>query len=622
MIRAGGHHRLRIPNDAEWTQSRVAGFPLRWQKSLLGKWEKRKNKNYREANIELREATDPYAVGQIPLAASDDDICAFAENAAKHCADLSRVLHEPVALRRAMESYCKRQKIAAPPEKVRLGPALSRMTCPLWWRRKLRRCHGVALESAAIQLGFVSKFRDLYVSRERFEARCHQNQRNQRMLESTLATNESGQTYTLSKLASFSTSKKSNRRAELMTRVRGFDAIAQENKHAGLFVTVTCPSRFHRFKLINKGALAVENKKYDPTLTPASGQKYLAQLWARIRAKLHRDGMPVYGFRVSEPQHDGTPHWHMLLFCDQQHACEISKQLLKYALQDTPDEGGAQDHRCVIKEIDWSKGSAAGYIAKYISKNIDGEHVGADSYQRAATESAKRVEAWAATWSIRQFQQIGGPAVGVWRELRRIPKIPSNVPDALKLAHAAANKHLCDENTGVLRVYWDKYCEAQGGVFCGRDAPIQLVLKVMPGLGRYGEEPCKRPWGVQITDSSEYVVQSHRYTWTISRAPQTRRGLTSGRTQSCPSWTRVSNCTRHTVMDMSPSAEHLPMKWSTTSMDGIQPEHPKATPLGQGGASVEAVRQPPPRGTDGQEVAHSAGANVKTSQDVWSTLGG
>lgn len=584
MIAAPVRSRLRIATDAEWTQSRVAGLPSRWQRVLLSSWEKRQEKNYRDANVQLRLVTSPFLDDQIPLAASDDDICAFAEKAAKHCADLSRILHEPVALRLAMEGYCKRQKIAAPPEKIRLGPALSRMTCPLWWRRKLRRRHGCALESAAIQFGLVSKFRDLYVSQECFEVRSHQNHRNQRMLETTFATNEFGQTYSLSELASFGTSKKSNRRAELMTRVRGFDALAQENNHAGLFVTLTCPSRFHRFKTLNNGSLAVGNKKYDPKLTPASGQKYLAQLWARIRAKLHREGIRVYGFRVSEPQHDGTPHWHMLLFCERCHAHSVAQALRKYSLQDTPDEAGAQEHRCLIKEIDWSKGSAAGYIAKYISKNIDGEHVGNDFHDRVATQTAKRVEAWAATWSIRQFQQIGGPPVSVWRELRRIPEVSSTAPPSLKLAHAAANKRLCDEETGELRVRWDKYCHAQGGVFCGRNTRIRLMLSKATGLGRYGDEPANRPCGVRIEDAGEWSsVHSQRHTWAISKAPNAQGALSLGWTLSSPSWTRVNNCTHHTVMNESSPPKLLLVDWSTTSMSGIQPAHPMATPLGQGG---------------------------------------
>lgn len=41
--------------------------------------------------------------------------------------------------------------------------------------------------------------------------------------------------------------------------------------------------------------------------TPSITQKYLTGLWAKIGAKLHRENLRIYGFRVAEPHHDGTP---------------------------------------------------------------------------------------------------------------------------------------------------------------------------------------------------------------------------------------------------------------------------------------------------------------------------
>ncbi|MFT4756961.1 MAG: hypothetical protein ACI91R_001611, partial [Vicingaceae bacterium] len=85
-------------------------------------------------------------------------------------------------------------------------------------------------------------------------------------------------------------------------------------------------------------------------------------------------------------------------------------------------EKGAQQKRVVTEHIDSSKGSAVGYIAKYIAKNIDGENVGADLYGFDAIDSATRIRAWASTWKIRQFQSIGGPSVIVWREARKFSR--------------------------------------------------------------------------------------------------------------------------------------------------------------------------------------------------------
>lgn len=562
----------RYPSDAEWVDSRVSDLPPRWQRRLRRRWAQRSATDYVGANAELRDATTALLRVRIPVDASDAEICDAADHQAARCLERITLAATPQLARTAMERVCAGQGIQPPPAKMRDHPAIARMCCPLWWRRKLRAHKGSTVEAAAVRLGYVNRFRDLYVSDEQFRTRQQQNRRNAAMLAATVATNEDGQQFALEELVARSTANKAIRRGELMSRIRGFERLADSLGHQGLFITLTCPSRFHRYALVNDGRKAIDNPRYDARETPRTANKHLGKVWARARAALQRAGLHPYGFRIAEPQHDGTPHWHMLVFIAPDQVDELMATLRKYALQEAGNEPGADEHRCDFKLIDKTRGSAAGYIAKYVAKNIDGAHVGDDLEGRPASESALRVEAWASTWRIRQFQQVGGPPVGVWRELRRIPTLPADAPAHLVMAHQAANKRTRLDRDEAARVSWEDYCRAQGGPATGRRAPIKLARRAVDTLGRYGDGAQPRPVGVQTNGipagdatttatPKSWLVESERRIWTIERKPGRRfdwRAPVAASAKPAQPRTRVNNCTAISADPTGTAAEEGP----------------------------------------------------------------
>jgi hypothetical protein len=588
-----------VVSDRQWAQDRVERFPRRWQSRLMAEWARR----YRpfdghtwthaqatenaEANTELRRVAGQLEAVRLSLDATDSEVCARAEDAARECVALARLYARRMvganpaqwgvpdlgALLAALER--KARAWAVEPPKLNHGsppdPAIARLVCPKWWRRALRKAHAKHVEGAAIALGYVNRARDCYVSDESAQRRAEQNRRNADALASTIARNEAGQEFTLAELAAKGTANKAIRRAELMTRIAGFERIAKDMGHAGLFMTITCPSRMHKWRTVQGGGV-VENRKYDDT-TPREAQGYLSKVWARIRAALARVSVRVYGFRIAEPNHDGTPHWHFLLFHVPEHYQTIRATVRHYALQADGHEPGAQEHRADFKPIDWTRGSAAGYIAKYVAKNIDGYKVGADLYGNDALETSARVEAWAATWGIRQFQQVGGPPVTVWRELRRVESVPVTAPGYLREAHEAVNRHGKAETETFKAAAWDRYCKAQGGVFCGRRYRIRISKGQSEGLNAYGEPRAPVTVGVEVREFYTpahmawmnppgralrvLVVESNRQRWETDlrfdkpaqaqkylfvRRCGGERQLAVQSARSAP-WTRVNNCT-------------------------------------------------------------------------------
>ncbi|GLC96850.1 bacteriophage replication protein [Cupriavidus sp. TA19] len=427
---------------------------------------------------------------------------------------------------------------------------VARVRCELWWRRRLRTAHIRALEHSNIRLHYVHYRSDPYASNDAVRRRVAQNRRNAATLAATTLENEHGQRFTLAELAEKSVANKALRRGELMTRLKGAEELADAAAFAGVMFTLTCPSRFHAVKQL--GHKWKPNPNYDDSLDPRAAQLYLRGVWARIRAELARLGVTYFGVRVAEPHHDGCPHWHGLVFSnDIDVVCSVIR---KHGLRDTPDERGADVRRVRFERIDRAKGSAVGYIAKYIAKNIDGHAVGdhktdegyvvqADILGDDVITPSQRVEAWAACWGIRQFQFVGGAPVGVWRELRRVKEadLPgADESQAIRDAWAAAQR------TEDKPASWADYARAMGGV-AGEGKRIKIRYTERMEAGRYGLALRKLPQGVQAIGRAHIVDGIANY-WAAAPifVPATRYQWTkverSG--EAASTRTRVNNCTR------------------------------------------------------------------------------
>lgn len=421
---------------------------------------------------------------------------------------------------------------------------LIRWLDPKWWARRMRKIWDQYNEHCAILLGKVRKGVSAYVSSQGLQAFIERQRMAAAWLKDMEAYNAQDDIIiSLEDAVKASIANPENRRHELIVRARGFSDVADEMGYVGLFFTWTAPSRFHPWKTVRASQAGgpdstEENPKHDGS-SPRDSQHYISELWKRCRSALDRnlakrgeflvaDPIDYFGFRVVEPHHDGTPHWHLLIWVKPEHQHRLIGILQRYAL--SHDKGDLERKRHpdskkpysdITPRFDWKvmdkeKGGAVGYIVKYIAKNIDGYRVGDEGdleAETAATEGARRVRAWASLWGLRQFQPLKGPPVGIWRELRRLP---GRLQEAKGIVVAPLASPIMEECRRYAdAVDWKNFTQAMGGPCCRRDErPLSIHRTAFAEPNQYGE-PQTKLVGVRAADG--LIQQTRVGEWVLRK---------------------------------------------------------------------------------------------------------
>ncbi|MDZ8527976.1 replication endonuclease [Escherichia coli] len=422
--------------------------------------------------------------------------------------------------------------------------AISRLIKDEWWVNQLKAQRMRWCEALLIAAGEVNKDRSPYASKRAIRDVHARRLANLEYLKSCELENKvTGERIDLISKVMGSISNPEIRRMELMNTIAGIERYAASVGDVGMFITLTTPSKYHPTRQVGKGeskTVQLNHGWNETAFTPKDGQRYLCRIWSLIRTAFKDNDLDVYGMRVVEPHHDGTPHWHMLLFCKPGQRKAINEIMRRYALKVDGDERGAARNRFQSKHL--NKGGAAGYIAKYIAKNIDGYALDGELDKdtgKPLKDTAAAVTAWASTWRIPQFKTIGLPTMGAYRELRKLPRgvsIASEFDDRVEAVRAAA-----DEGE------FDLYIIAQGGANMPRDAQaVRVARKVTDEVNEY-EEDIERVVGIYAPHLGAHRVHVTRTAeWRIVPKVLAVEPLTLKSGSAAPR-SPVNNCGKLTV---------------------------------------------------------------------------
>lgn len=188
------------------------------------------------------------------------------------------------------------------------------------------------------------------------------------------------------------------------------------------FLTLTAPPRFHT----NPG----KGKNSWDGSTPAQSQKWLAEEWAKLRARLAKRDITLAGFRVPEGHKDACTHFHPLVYVHPCHREALEEEIsYRWQIVEDDDEGignfiGRQQAIANVRWLDddvkdgKKKASAASYVMTYVLKTLNSK-----------PEDEDRERSCRQVWGIRGYQFFGVTTKRVWEALRHEDAVCSESAD-------------------------------------------------------------------------------------------------------------------------------------------------------------------------------------------------
>lgn len=417
--------------------------------------------------------------------------------------------------------------------------SLARMRCADWWYRKMwqMRCEWREEQLRAVCL--VNKKASPYVS---YEAVIHKREQRRKSLEyfrSHELVNEQGDALDMEDVVNASSSNPAHRRNEMMACVKGLELIAEMRGDCAVFYTITCPSRFHA--TLNNGR---PNPKWT-SATVRQSSDYLVDTFAAFRKAMHKSGMRWYGVRVAEPHHDGTVHWHLLCFMRKKERRAITALLRKFAIREDREElGNNTGPRFKSELINPRKGTPTSYIAKYISKNIDGRGLANEISKetgRSLRDNAEHVSAWASLHRVQQFRFFGIPGRQAYRELRLLAGQAARQQADKKAGAPVLDNPRLDAVLAAADVgCFATYIMKQGGVLVPRKHHlVRTAYELNEEPSTYGDHGI-RIYGVW-SPIAEGRICTHAMKWKMVRKAVDVQEATADQ-GACAPWTRGNNC--------------------------------------------------------------------------------